>query len=139
MPSAEVEFHHGHKSLEWIINIRHWQQRLRVCHEAINHQNAVYSRHLFGCLITHLVILSSILLGSNMKVGRTTRLRSAPGRSCEMICESTAHFDQPCISLLPIRRLSPFPCSGSTTVVSSSGPSDLDSSWEPRSRVNSIY
>jgi len=39
---------------------------------------------------SHFVILSSILLGSRIKVGRTTRLRSAPGRNCEMICERTA-------------------------------------------------
>lgn len=31
-----------------------------------------------------------MLLGSRIKVGRTTRLRSAPGRSCEIICERTA-------------------------------------------------
>jgi hypothetical protein len=35
------------------------------------------------------VILSSILLGSRMKVGSTTRLKSAPGRSWLMICDST--------------------------------------------------
>lgn len=38
---------------------------------------------------TYLVMRSSIDLGSRMKVGRTTRLKSAPGRSCEMICERT--------------------------------------------------
>jgi hypothetical protein len=38
---------------------------------------------------THLVILSNILLGSRIKVGSTTRLKSAPGRSCEMMCERT--------------------------------------------------
>lgn len=36
------------------------------------------------------MIRSSILRGSRMKVGRTTRLRSAPGRSWEMMCISTA-------------------------------------------------
>jgi hypothetical protein len=40
------------------------------------------------------VILSSILLGSRIKVGSTTRLRSAPGRSWEMMCERTAHYYQ---------------------------------------------
>jgi hypothetical protein len=35
------------------------------------------------------VILSNILLGSKIKVGNTTRLRSAPGLNCEMICERT--------------------------------------------------
>ena len=28
-----------------------------------------------------------------MKVGRVTRLRSAPGRNCEMICESTGRLE----------------------------------------------
>lgn len=37
----------------------------------------------------HLVILSSMLRGSRMKVGNTTRLKSAPGRSCEMIWDKT--------------------------------------------------
>ena len=37
----------------------------------------------------HFVILSSMDLGSKIKVGRVTLLRSAPGRSCDMICEST--------------------------------------------------
>ena len=40
---------------------------------------------------TNFVILSSIDLGSKMKVGRTTRLRSAPGRSWEMMWERTGH------------------------------------------------
>jgi len=30
-----------------------------------------------------------MLLGSRIKVGSTTRLKSAPGLSCEIICEST--------------------------------------------------
>jgi hypothetical protein len=34
---------------------------------------------------TYLVIRSSMERGSRMKVGSTTRLRSAPGRSWEMI------------------------------------------------------
>lgn len=38
---------------------------------------------------TYLVILSSMLRGSRMNVGKTTLLRSAPGRSWEMMCEST--------------------------------------------------
>lgn len=39
---------------------------------------------------TYLVILSSMLLGSRMKVGRVMRLRSAPGLSCEIIDSNTA-------------------------------------------------
>lgn len=37
----------------------------------------------------YFVILSSIDLGSRMKVGNVTRLKSAPGRSWEMMCERT--------------------------------------------------
>lgn len=37
----------------------------------------------------YFVILSSIDLGSRMKVGKVTRLKSAPGRSWEMICDRT--------------------------------------------------
>jgi hypothetical protein len=36
------------------------------------------------------VIRSNMERGSRMKVGNVTRLRSAPGRSCDMMCESTA-------------------------------------------------
>lgn len=39
---------------------------------------------------TDFVIRSSIDLGSNIKVGRVTRLRSAPGRSWEMMWDRTA-------------------------------------------------
>lgn len=35
--------------------------------------------------LTYFVIRSSMDLGSRIKVGNTTRLRSAPGRSCEMM------------------------------------------------------
>ena len=35
--------------------------------------------------VAHFVIRSSMDLGSNMNVGSTTLLKSAPGRSCEMI------------------------------------------------------
>lgn len=43
---------------------------------------------------SYFVIRSSMLRGSRMNVGRTTRLRSAPGRSCEMICMSTVEIGQ---------------------------------------------
>jgi hypothetical protein len=42
-----------------------------------------------GRRAANLVIRSSMLRGSRMKVGRVTRLRSAPGRSWEMRCERT--------------------------------------------------
>lgn len=38
---------------------------------------------------SYFVILSNIDRGSSMKVGRTTLLRSAPGLSCDMMCERT--------------------------------------------------
>jgi hypothetical protein len=38
---------------------------------------------------SYFVILSSIDLSSRMNVGRVTRERSAPGRNCAMMCEST--------------------------------------------------
>lgn len=37
----------------------------------------------------YFVIRSSIDLGSSMNVGSVTLLRSAPGRSCDMMWEST--------------------------------------------------
>jgi hypothetical protein len=128
VPSTQVEPHHRHKSLHRIVDFRHREQRLRVCHEAIS-RLAIYLSVLNTG--THFVILSSILLGSRMKVGSTTRLRSAPGRSWLMICDKTKHsLHQSPLLLLGRNISSPFPCSGSTTVVSSSGPSDFDSSYE---------
>lgn len=51
------------------------------------------------CLgIAYFVILSSIDLGSKMNVGRTTLLRSAPGRSCEIIWERTMGDDDTTIN-----------------------------------------
>lgn len=40
-------------------------------------------------VLIYLVMRSSMLLGSRMKVGRVTLLRSAPGLSCEMMCDRT--------------------------------------------------
>lgn len=39
--------------------------------------------------MTYLVIRSSMERGSRINVGSTTRLKSAPGRNCEMMCERT--------------------------------------------------
>lgn len=98
MPSTEVEFNHRHESLQWVINIWHSQQCLWVRHEAVDNQYAVpLHRTHPGKEYTHLVILSSMLLGSRIKVGSTTRLRSAPGRSCEMMWERTVHSYQPSV------------------------------------------
>jgi len=76
------------------------------------------------CVQTYFVILSSIDLGSNINVGSVTRLRSAPGRSCDMMCMSTVE----CIVSYVIECASmqracdvdmPLPWSVSTTVSSS--------------------
>lgn len=64
-------------------SISGWDMKL----SAMSAQNP--SGNAPGRITTHFVILSSILRGSRMKVGKTTRLRSAPGRSCEMMCERT--------------------------------------------------
>src|SRR5688572_22590855 len=42
----------------------------------------------------HFVILSNIDRGSNMNVGSVTRLKSAPGRSCDIMCMSTVSGSQ---------------------------------------------
>jgi hypothetical protein len=39
---------------------------------------------------SYFVILSNMDLGSSIKVGKTTLLKSAPGRSCDMIWDSTS-------------------------------------------------
>jgi hypothetical protein len=58
-----------------------------VAHEAARDSGQLYvqtrrSRAIVGL---YLVILSSMLRGSRMNVGSTTLLKSAPGRSCEMM------------------------------------------------------
>jgi hypothetical protein len=73
----------------------------------------------FVLIPAYFVILSSIDLSSSMKVGSVTLDRSAPGRSCEMMCERTV-----CESVSRLvseeGEVEPLPWSGSTTVVSSS-------------------
>lgn len=88
MPPTKIEFHHRHETLYRVVDIGHGQQRFRVCHEA-SKQSYQYERVFEYLNVAHFVILSSIDLGSKMNVGRTTLLRSAPGRSCEMIWERT--------------------------------------------------
>lgn len=90
MPSTQVEFDHRNESLNWIIDLGHGQKRFRVCHEAVDHIVSLFSSTLaFPASAAYFVILSSIDLGSRMNVGSTTLLRSAPGRSCEIMCERT--------------------------------------------------
>lgn len=80
MPATQIEFHHGHESLDRIINLRHWQQSFRMGHEAAD--ILVLILYLRPTKVyPHFVIRSNMDLGSRMKVGKTTRLRSAPGRN----------------------------------------------------------
>ena len=158
MPSTQVELHHGHKAFDWVVNFRHWQQCFRMRHEAIRVITLVptcFAVSLCGAKAiprqsgkfaetaahTYFVMRSSIDRGSRMKVGRTTRLKSAPGRSWEMICESTTkscqqrfHAFRPwalCVSSRPdiSRDILPLPCSGSTI---SSSPLAGDCSLDDR-------
>jgi hypothetical protein len=57
-------------------------------HEA-GHLSALLYQGIHRKILSHFVMRSNIDRGSRMKVGRVTRLRSAPGRSCDMMCEST--------------------------------------------------
>lgn len=81
MPAAQVELDDGHKSLDRIIDRGDGKEHLGVAHEA--EARGVSSlgsgKGVGGC--THLVMRSNMLRGSRMNVGRTTLLRSAPGRS----------------------------------------------------------
>lgn len=87
MPTAQVELHHRYKSLDGVIDFWHREEGFRVCHEAI--AISVSQSPFEEIDDKYFVILSSIDLGSKINVGRTTLLKSAPGRSCEMMCEST--------------------------------------------------
>lgn len=95
MPSAQVKLNDRNKSFHRIVNCRHRKKRFGMCHEARPwyHQRANPPRASIsdeGLIdATYLVIRSSMDRGSRIKVGRTTRLRSAPGRNCEMMCERT--------------------------------------------------
>jgi hypothetical protein len=101
MPSAQVEFHHRDKSFYWVFDFCHRQQQFGMCHEAMNSQYSLFRSPLASSrLYTHFVILSNMLRGSKMKVGSTTRLKSAPGRNWEMMCDRTIQFGQ-LFSLLP--------------------------------------
>jgi hypothetical protein len=57
--------------------------KLHVLSAQLSLRPSEYSRSYF-------VILSSIDRSSRMKVGRVILDRSAPGRSCDMMCERTA-------------------------------------------------
>lgn len=99
MPAAEVEFDNGYESFCRVLNQGHWQQCLWVLHKAVSRRYqpleltatnvCMGSPKSNGITQTYFVILSSMLLGSRIKVGSVIRLKSAPGRSCEMIESST--------------------------------------------------
>lgn len=84
MPSTQVELDHRHKALDWVVNSAHGKEGIGVSHEArrdVSFWKAKRQGSKAGDIISYLVIRSSIDRGSRMNVGRTTRLRSAPGRS----------------------------------------------------------
>lgn len=92
VPSTQVEFDDRDKSFHRIVYFGHGEKCLWVCHEAMLGQLAFFlikSCFSAASLSTYFVILSNMLLGSRIKVGRTTLLKSAPGLNCEMMCEST--------------------------------------------------
>lgn len=87
VPSTQVEFNDGYKALDRVLNFWHWKESFGVGHETAA---IMVSSSLVEIVeSSYFVILSNIDLGSRMKVGRTTLLRSAPGRNCEMMCERT--------------------------------------------------
>lgn len=112
MPTTEIEFDDRNKSLYWVVHFGHLEKGVGMCHEA---ERSV--RHI-ACpqrLCTHFVILSSMERSSRMKVGRVILDRSAPGRSWDMIWESTelsAVASSSCADSLPLF------CSESTMVSS---------------------
>lgn len=89
MPATQVEFDHRNESFQRIVVIGHWKERFRMCHEAVHSQ---YSPFLFLRSlekVAYFVIRSSIDRGSRINVGRVTLLKSAPGRSWDMMCDKT--------------------------------------------------
>lgn len=104
MPAAKVEFDHRDKSLNRVVNVGYGQEHFRMAHETVGLPLvvtcAMRNRSEAGTLDVqsrgempgdhYFVMRSSMLRGSRIKVGRTTLLRSAPGRSCCMMCMSTA-------------------------------------------------
>src|SRR5690242_2357465 len=92
VPTTEVELGHCDEALHGVFNLGQRKERLGVGHEAGTVSNIITPARLEA---SHLVMRSNMDRGSRMKVGRVTRLRSAPGRSCDMMCESTATLCQP--------------------------------------------
>lgn len=92
MPATQIKLDNRNESLDGVVDEWYGEKHFGVAHEAVEVMSAFrmcrrfrHSRSRWA----YLVIRSSILRGSRMKVGRTTRLRSAPGRRLDMICMST--------------------------------------------------
>lgn len=94
MPATEVEFDDGDESFGGVVDGRNVEEHLGVTHEAAQMVYQYVREHRGNCIVlrlrhTYFVMRSNIERGSRMKVGSTTRLKSAPGRSCEMMCVRT--------------------------------------------------
>lgn len=80
VPAAEVEFDDGDESFDRIFDIGYGQEQFRVAHETYETVVSLWHGEVL-IRVVYFVIRSNMLRGSRMKVGRTTRLKSAPGRS----------------------------------------------------------
>jgi hypothetical protein len=87
MPTTEVKLDYGDEALDGVVYGWNLKEHFGVAHEAAANKLTSGFHDLDRGI--HFVMRSSILRGSRIKVGRTTRLRSAPGRSWEIIWERT--------------------------------------------------
>ena len=91
MPATQIELDHPQKSFCRILDVRNGEENLWMAHKTrVVRVRTEIKRSKGFPRRAYLVMRSSMLRGSRMKVGRTTRLRSAPGRSWEMMCVRTA-------------------------------------------------
>ena len=88
VPATQVEFDDGDEAVDGNVHVRDGKKHLRMAHEAKSRQKDAVLAFISPVLslvhsfkIPYLVIRSSMLRGSRMNVGSTTRLKSAPGRS----------------------------------------------------------
>jgi len=86
VPTTEVELDHRDEALFWVFDCCHGKKSFGVLHEAVRTSAASLKQPKYKM---YFVMRSNMLLGSRIKVGRVIRLRSAPGRSCEIIDIST--------------------------------------------------
>jgi hypothetical protein len=86
VPATEVELDYRDEPLFWIFDCCHGKKSFGVLHEAVGTLTASLMLPKYK---TYFVMRSNMLLGSRIKVGKVIRLRSAPGRSCEIIDIST--------------------------------------------------